>query len=93
MAVHDQWIGKDPIGLSVGLKLARFQDQYSVTEVENEVQVVCGNDQCSSESLENRQELSAGAWIEITGWFVQDQDRRCTGQDARQANSLSFTRA
>jgi len=40
VAIHNEWIRQDSFGVPVGLNFSGFQDEDSVTEIKDEIEIV-----------------------------------------------------
>ena len=90
VAIHDRGVRKHTINRTVRLKFARVQNQHALAQIQNEIQIVRGDDLRARKLAKNLQQLPACSRIQVAGRFIQDQQGRLTGEYARQANAFSF---
>jgi len=72
--VHDERIRQDSRDCTIGLEFSGFQDEDSMAQIEDEVQIVSGDNQCAFEFVKDGQQLATRARIQIAGRFIEDQN-------------------
>ena len=72
------------------MDLSAVEDNGATAQIEREFEIVSGDDLRPGKSAQDLEQLPTCPWIQIAGWFVEDEDRGITSKDTCQADSFSL---
>ena len=93
MTVHERGVAEDVSRRAGGAELPAVEQQHSMTQINNDVEVMRCDDLAAWELFEDRDQRAACSRIETAKRFVEREDARLTREDSGEANSLSLTEA
>ena len=93
MAVHQRLVAENVGREATRTKLSTIEQQHSMTQIDDDVEVVRRDDLAAGKLLEDRDQRATCARIETAERFVEREDTWLTREDAGETNSLPLTEA
>lgn len=90
VTMHEGGIGKDFTGGAIGLDAPLVEDQDPRAKIENHLEVMRRNKLGRLTGLEDPDELSAGAGVEVARGLIESEQVGFAGEDSREADPFSF---
>src|SRR5512132_4445595 len=90
---HELLVGKNPGGRSICDDESFIQGDRAGTELQDQLEIVGGNDLCRGEGLEKGFQFPLPARIKVAGWLIQNKDLRSAGEHPGKANALLLSSA
>ncbi len=90
---HEGFIGEKPGGGALGDEAAVIEQQDTRAELDDELEVVGGDDDRCGELAEELFELALAGGVEAAGGFVEDENFGIAGEDAGEADAAFFAEA
>ncbi|TXT23000.1 MAG: hypothetical protein FD138_3337 [Planctomycetota bacterium] len=93
VAVHERGVAEDVVSRATRAELAAVEQQNSVAEIDDDIEIVRRDDLAAGELLEDRDQRAARPRIETAEGFVERQHARLAREDSGEANSFAFAEA
>src|SRR5580698_3355023 len=93
MVRHEVVVGQELPGGSIGDDPAGIEQDSTRASLGGQGEVVGGKEAGRLQTLDDRDELPACAWVEPARRLVQDQDLRVVGEESRESNALLLSAA
>ena len=93
VAFHQRRVAEDVGGRASRAKLSAVEQQHSVTEIDDDVEVVRRDDLAAGELFEDRDQRAACSWVETAEGFVERQHARLTRENSGETDALTLAEA